>query len=175
MTAPATVRPDPAEAPPYYAGYLAAVPDGVLVRTLGDTGEALGAWIASRTTAQLDERPAPGKWTVGEAMQHVIDTERVFTFRLLWIARGAPDPLPGFDQDAWVPASGAADRSPAALAGEFAAVRAATGALVASLPHDAWDRRGIAGGGAVTVRALAWMTAGHALHHLRLYRERWGD
>lgn len=175
MTAPATVRPDPAEAPPYYTGYLAAVPDGDLVRTLGDAGDALGAWIAARTTAQLDERPAPGKWTVGEAMQHVIDTERVFTFRLLWIARGAGDPLPGFDQDAWVPCSGAAGRSPAALAQEWGAVRAATVALVAALPADAWERRGIAGSGAVTVRALAWMTAGHALHHLRLYRERWGD
>lgn len=175
MTAPSTERPDPSEAPPYFAGYLAAVPDGDLVRTLRDAGDALGTWVAARTAAQLDGRPAPGKWTVGETMQHVIDTERVFTFRLLWIARGAPDPLPGFDQDAWVPHSGAAGRSPEALAREWGAVRAATVALVSALPHEAWGRSGVAGAGVVTVRALAWMTAGHALHHLRLFRERWGD
>jgi len=74
-----------------------------------------------------------------------------------------------------VPHSGADGRTPAALAEEFSAVRAATVALVASLPDEAWARRGVAGGGEVTVRALAWMTAGHALHHLRLFRERWGD
>lgn len=175
MTVPATVRPAPTEAPPYYAGYLAAVPEGDLVGTLRDAGAAMGAWIAAQPAARMDQCPAPGKWTVGEAMQHVIDTERVFTFRLLWIARGAPDPLPGFDQDAWVPRSGATGRTPAALAEEFAAVRAASVALVAALPADAWERRGVASGGEVTVRALAWMTAGHALHHLRLFRKRWGD
>jgi uncharacterized damage-inducible protein DinB len=175
MTAPDARRPDPSEAPPYFAGYLATVPDGPLLDTLHGTGEALAAWIARRTAAQLAGRPAPGKWTVGEALQHVLDTERVFTFRLLWIARGAPDPLPGFDQDAWVPTSGAERRSAADLAEEFKAVRAATRALVATLPPEAWDRRGRAGGGEVTVRALAWMTAGHALHHLHLFRARWGD
>lgn len=175
MIAPDARRPDPSEAPPYFAGYLATVPDGSLLETLRGAGDALTAWIARRTAAQLAERPAPGKWTVGEAMQHVIDTERVFTFRLLWIARGAPDPLPGFDQDAWVPGSGAACRAAADLAEEFTAVRAATRALVAALPPEAWDHRGVAGGGAVTVRALAWMTAGHALHHLHLFRDQWGD
>jgi hypothetical protein len=113
MTAPDARRPDPSEAPPYFAGYLATVPDGSLLDTLQGTGDALAAWIARRTAAQLAGRPAPGKWTVGEALQHVLDTERVFTFRLLWIARGAPDPLPGFDQDAWVPTSGAERRSAA--------------------------------------------------------------
>ncbi len=175
MTAPDARRPDPSEAPPYFAGYLATVPDRPLLETLHEAGAALAAWIAQRTAAQLAERPAPGKWTVGEAMQHVIDTERVFTFRLLWIARGAPDPLPGFDQDAWVPGSGAERRTATDLAEEFTTVRAATRALVAALPPEAWERRGVAGGGTVTVRALAWMTAGHALHHLHLFRERWGD
>jgi hypothetical protein len=175
MTAPLTRRPDPSEAPPYFSGYLAAVPDGNLLDTLHESGDALGAWIARRTDAQLADRPAPGKWTVAEAMQHVIDTERVFTFRLLWIARGAPDPLPGFDQDAWVPRSGAERRTAADLTEEFTTVRAATRALLAALPPDAWDHRGVAGGGTVTVRALAWMTAGHALHHLHLFRDRWGD
>lgn len=175
MTAPDARRPDPSEAPPYFAGYLATVPDGSLLDTLRGAGDALTAWIARRTAAQLSERPAPGKWTVGEAMQHVIDTERVFTYRLLWTARGAPDPMPGFDQDAWVPLSGAERRTAADLAEEFAAVRVATCALVATLPPEAWERRGIARDGAVTVRALAWMTAGHALHHLHLFRERWGD
>ncbi|MBU6367323.1 MAG: DinB family protein, partial [Gemmatimonadetes bacterium] len=90
---------------------MAAVPDGDLLRTLDESGTELTAWLLRRAPGALAERPAPGKWTVGETMQHVIDTERVFTFRLLWIARGAPDPLPGFDQDAWVPHSGAAGRT----------------------------------------------------------------
>ena len=76
MTAPDARRPDPSEAPPYFAGYLATVPDGSLLDTLQGTGDALAAWIARRTAAQLAGRPAPGKWTVGEALQHVLDPER---------------------------------------------------------------------------------------------------
>ncbi|HSE51335.1 MAG TPA: DinB family protein [Gemmatimonadales bacterium] len=166
-------RPDPSEYAAFYAGYIAKVPDGDLVgvleanleefvRTLGAVAEVRGGFAY-----------APGKWTLKEVLGHVIDAERVFSYRAMRIARGDETPLPGFDEKEWVPQSGADDRTIADLLAELRAVRAATIALLRHLPADSVTRRGIASGNEVTVRALAWIIAGHPMHHLGILRERY--
>ncbi len=116
---------------------------------------------------------APGKWTLSESLLHVADTERVFSYRLLRIARGDQTPLPGFDQDTWVPNSRAGDRSLDSVLAEIDAVRSATLALVRSLDAEAVSATGTASGATVSVRALVWMVAGHFAHHLDLTRDRY--
>ena len=114
-----------------------------------------------------------GKWTLKEALLHMTDTERVFSYRLLRIARGDTTPLPGFEQDEWVPNSGANIRSVASLLLEYASVRAGTLQLMDSLEPSAWARRGTASDKPVSARALAYICAGHERHHQRILRERY--
>lgn len=116
---------------------------------------------------------APGKWTLLESLQHTIDTERVFAYRMLRAARGDRTALPGFEQDDWVPLSGANRRSLASVIAEFGAVRAASLALLDPLDENELARRTTASGQEVSVRALAWMIAGHAAHHFVLTRDRY--
>ncbi|HJR36107.1 MAG TPA: DinB family protein [Gemmatimonadales bacterium] len=166
-------RPDPSEYAPFYAGYVAKVPEGDLLVTLeAQIGEFFQS-LNPITDAKGQFAYAPGKWTIKEVLLHVVDAERVFSYRAMRIARADETPLPGFDEKAWVPQSGANDRTVADLLGEFRAVRTATGALLRHLPADAVTRRGIASGNVVTVRALAWIIAGHPMHHLGILRERY--
>jgi hypothetical protein len=166
-------RPEPSEYAPYYAGYVAQVPDGDLLRTLetglGDYATTFGAL----PEAMGRHAYAPGKWTLRELLGHVIDTERVFAYRAMRIARGDTTPLPGFDEKAWVPESGSNRRSLADLIAELRAVRGATVALLRHLPEDSIDRMGTASDNPVSVRALAWIIAGHPIHHLGVVRERY--
>ena len=118
-------------------------------------------------------RYAPEKWSIRQVLDHVTDTERSFAFRALWFARGFETPLPGYDQN--IAASGAeADRvSWAVHVEEFRRVRLSTISLYRNLPPQAWLRRGIASDNPFTVRALAFLTAGHLTHHLRILRDRY--
>ncbi len=104
---------------------------------------------------------------------HVADTERVMAYRALRIARGDTTPLPGFDENGYAAASGADRRTLADLAAELAHVRAATLDLLRPLDGEALERAGVASGTPVTVRALAWIIAGHETHHRRILRERY--
>ncbi len=106
-------------------------------------------------------------------MCHVNDTERLFAFRAFWFARGLDSSLPSFDQDAAVPLAGADARSWASHIEEFQAVRGATLTLFRGLPDDAWARRGIASGNPFTVRALAYICAGHVAHHVGVLKDRY--
>ncbi len=106
-------------------------------------------------------------------MCHVNDTERLFAFRAFWFARGLESPLPSFDQDAAVPLAGADERSWASHIEEFQTVRAATLTLFRNLPDDAWTRRGVASGNPFTVRALAYICAGHVAHHVGVLKDRY--
>jgi uncharacterized damage-inducible protein DinB len=118
-------------------------------------------------------RYAPGKWSIREAMSHITDTERIFAGRALWFARGLSDPLPGFDQDVAV-AGAEADRVRLAdHLEEFRQVRLSTLTLYRNLPPAAWMRTGTANGKTFTVRAMAFLIAGHAEHHLSLFREKY--
>lgn len=108
-----------------------------------------------------------------EVLGHINDTERVFAYRAFWIARGLEAPLPGFDQDVTVAAAGSDSRSWESHIEEFVAVRSATSALFRNLPEEAWSRKGVASDRVISVRAMAFVIAGHVEHHLRLLRERY--
>lgn len=165
------MRPGSDEYGAFYAGYIARVPDGEWLARL----EAQPAEYRALLAGVEDDRAAlplaPGKWSLLDVLHHVSDTERVFAFRLLWFARAESSELPGFDQDAWARQVSRQPRTVAALLEELAAVRQATLALVRSLPGEVAVRRGVANGHPITVRALAWMIAGHAQHHLDGLRE----
>jgi hypothetical protein len=171
--APQFDRPDPGEHDEYYARYIATVPDGDLLSMLEAQGRETAGVLRGVPEARGDFAYAPGKWTLKEVVGHVSDTERVFSYRALRIARGDETPLASFDQNAWTPQSGARARTLADLVDELEAVRRATLALLAHLPAQAPLRRGTASGKGITVRALAWIIAGHERHHLGIIRERY--
>ncbi len=173
MTTTLHIRPDGSEFAPFYSGYVANVPDGDIVAVLRDGARELSAVLASIPEERGGFRYAEGKWSVREVLGHVIDAERIFTYRALRMARGDQTPLASFDENAYVGAAGSDARTIADLSEELMAVRESTIRLFASLPDEAWARAGVASANPVTVRALAYITAGHAHHHLRILRERY--
>jgi len=165
--------PDPTEAAEYYFTYINQVAPGDIVRTLeeqaGRTLDLLGGISEERSL----HRYAPGKWSIRQVLSHINDTERVFVFRASWFARGYDTALPGFDQDIAVGSADADARAWSSHVEEFRLVRAATLPFFQNLSADAWSRRGIASDNPFTVRALAYITAGHVAHHLKILRERY--
>ena len=166
-------RPAADEYAPFYRGYVDQVPSDQILQALRLSAFDTVVFLENLPAGKWDFRYGPGKWTIGEAMLHVIDTERIFAYRALRIARGDSTPLPGFDQDAYVPESGAARRSPESIIAEFRAVREATLQLFENLDPVAWGRSGTASGHPVSVRALAFIIAGHEHHHRRIMVERY--
>jgi len=156
-----------------HVGYLAVAPDGHILETLRREGESALALYAGLSEAQSRQRYAPGKWSIREVLGHVADSERVFAYRALRFGRGDRTPLPGFDQDVFVPHSRADERPWPSLIADFAAVRAATLSLLESFGPADWLRTGEASGCRVSVRAIAWILAGHEAHHRRILRERY--
>jgi uncharacterized damage-inducible protein DinB len=173
MTAAAARRPDATEFAPFYAGYVAAVPDGDIASILRRDGDEWQTVLAELPESRAGHRYAEGKWSIRQLVGHVSDAERIFTYRALRVARGDTTPLAAFDENAYAESAGSDRRTLSALAEELKAVRAATVALFTSFPDDAWTRTGTASGKAVSVRALAYITAGHAQHHLKILRERY--
>ena len=164
---------DRTEAAEYFFTYINQVPEGDIGHIL-ETQEREAVQLLSGISEERSlHRYAPGKWTIREVVSHINDTERMFTFRALWFARGFDSELPSFEQDVAIRTAGANDRPYQSHVDEFRAIRTATLALFGNLPPDAWTRRGMASGNPFTVRALAHITAGHVAHHLRLLRERY--
>jgi len=129
--------------------------------------------LAELPDARGDHRYAEGKWSVRQLVGHVSDAERIFTYRALRIARGDKTPLASFDENAYAETAGSDRRTLSALAEELRVVREASVALFNSLPDDAWTRTGTASEKTVSVRALAYIAAGHAQHHLKILKERY--
>jgi len=167
------LRPAADEFAPYYATYVSKVADADILDVLREQGEVFRGLLARVPDEKRLFAYAEGKWTLAEAIQHISDTERVFAYRALRVARGDIISLPGFDQDNWIPTSEANARSLQSLVEEFTAIRAASVALFAGLPASAWDRRGTASNNPVSVRGQAFILAGHALHHEGIIRERY--
>ena len=167
-------RPADTEYAEWYAGYVAGVPEGDIVTLLREHGTLLGAELSAVPEARGGHRYAEGKWSIREVVGHLIDAERIFTYRAVRAARGDRTPMPGFDENAYVAAAASDHRTMADLLAELRAVRESSVALFASLPADAWTRQGLANGAEISVRALAFITLGHSLHHLRVLRERYG-
>lgn len=169
-----SARPAADECIPYYFTYIRLVPDGDIVQALKTQHAEIHALAARTTDADASARPAPEEWSVKEVIAHLSDTERLFAFRALWFARGEQGALPGMEPNPWVDLSNANARPLSDLLAEFDYVRAASVALFANLDATAWDRRGVASGSPMSVRALAWIIAGHELHHNRSLREDYG-
>ena len=173
MTPFAVHPPDHTEAAQYYQTYISQVPAGDVRDVLDAQADDLPRLLAGLTEDQSHYRYAPEKWTIRQVISHINDTERVFSFRAFWFGRGYEQPMPSFDQDIAMAVACANERSLADHVEEFRALRAATAKLFRSMPRGAWDRRGVASDNPVTVRALAYITAGHVAHHARILRERY--
>ena len=166
-------RPEPNEYAPYYEKYISLVAGNDAVAALDAQRAQTLQLFAGRTENEGNFRYAADKWTVKDVLGHLADSERIFTYRALRIARADQTPLKGFEQDDYVRSGAFNRRTLAGLVDEFAAVRGATLALFRSLDDAAWLRRGTANENEVSVRALAFITAGHELHHAKILQERY--
>jgi uncharacterized damage-inducible protein DinB len=166
-------RPAPDESVPYYHRYIEKVSDEELGTQLTQQLREIEQLFENVTDRAALARYAEGKWSIKEILGHLADTERIFTYRLLRIARADPTPLEGYDENAYVPAGRFDDRPLPMLLAELRAVRLSTAALLEGLPDEAWARWGEANGSPVTARALAYIIVGHVAHHLGVLRSRY--
>jgi hypothetical protein len=166
-------RPDATEYPPFFARYVAGVPEDDVVAALRDSGREVIDVLAAIPDTRGGFRYGPDKWTIREVVGHMIDAERIFGYRALRLARGDATPLPGFEENDYARAARSDARTLTDLVDELRVVRDGTVRLFQSFPAEAWMRRGVVNGREVSVRALAYITAGHARHHLAVLRERY--
>lgn len=165
-------RPGPTEFAPFYAGYVALVPEEEILAVLETQLDDLLALLRSVPEEQETVRHPPYTWSIKEVVGHLTDAERIFGCRALRFARSDPTPLPGFDENAYARVAGF-DRLPLGdLVSEFEAVRRAHLWFFRNLPDAAWPRTGEANGNVVSVRALAYIIAGHTRHHTAILRQR---
>jgi hypothetical protein len=168
-----TGRPERAEAAPYYFRYIDLVPGGdVLERLESQLGET-AAFLGRITDEKSLHRYAPDKWSIRQVLGHVNDAERVFLFRAFWFARGFETPLPSYDEKVGA-GTAQADRFPwSAHVEDFRAARLSTLAFFRNLPAEAWMAQGVASDNPFTVRALAYILAGHVAHHTKVLQEKY--
>ena len=166
-------RPQPAEAAPYYFTYINQVPPGDVVTIIESQLDDALKFFSRISEEKSLHRYAPDKWTIRQVLNHISDAERIFSHRALWFARGFSDALPSFDQNIAISAADAGKISWVNHVEEFRRVRLATIPLFRNLPPEAWERSGVASDNLVSVRALAFIIAGHLTHHLTILRERY--
>ena len=167
-------RPELGEYAPYTIVYIGLLPDdGLILKHLQENLTSTSDFLRSLSEEKLSYRYAEGKWTIKEILAHIIDDERIYSYRALRFARNDTTELPGFDQDDYALQSGANERSIEDLLQEFATVRRATVALFESFNSQALMRVGTASGNVMSVRAAAYHIAGHELRHLNIIRERY--
>ena len=165
-------RPSTSEHAPYYASYIALVLESDVLKVLDDQAREIDSLLKSIPEEQASVLHPPYTWTIKQVVGHLIDAERVFAYRSLRFGRGDAQALPGFDENIYA-RTGEFDRLPLrALVAEYAAVRQNTLHLLRHLPESAWARTGVANGAPASVRALAFIIAGHTRHHLGIVRKR---
>ena len=168
-----STRPQPGEVAPYYFTYINQVEgDDPFLAMSNQLDEVLPLFSGISEEKSL-YRYAPGKWSIRQVLNHLSDTERSFAFRALWFARGFDTPLPSYEQEIAAAGAQADTISWAAHVEEFRRVRLASISLFQNLPPEAWMRSGIASGNPFTVRALAFLIAGHVTHHVRILKEKY--
>jgi uncharacterized damage-inducible protein DinB len=170
---PVITRPTESEYAPYFQRYTAKINESDAFVVLEKALEEHVTFFEAIAEDRWDFRYAPGKWSLKESIIHMIDTERIFAYRALRIARNDQTPLPGFEQDDYVPFYQAENRSPASIISEYKAVRTATLELFRYLTEEDLKRTGTMSGMPVSVRALAHLIAGHERHHVLLTKERY--
>jgi uncharacterized damage-inducible protein DinB len=166
-------RPQPADYAAYYHAYISKV-DGENVKDIiAQYSEPLLRFYTSLPEDKADYAYADGKWTVKELLLHIIDAERIFCYRALRIARQDQTPLPGFDENAYAPASKASRRSLQSLKDEFSAVRKATDIMLATFDEEQLSQKGTASNQPVTANAIGFIMFGHMIHHKQVLEERY--
>ena len=166
-------RPQPNEYPAFYGGYIEAIPGHDLLNILPMVNQFTMELLFDLPKEKWDYRYAEGKWSFREVIAHLADSERIFANRALRFARNDATPLPGFEQNDYVPECNAGQRSLPDILDEFAAIRRATIPLFKSFTNEMWERSGTASGGLVTVRAIGFIIAGHEQHHQNILRDRY--
>jgi hypothetical protein len=166
-------RPQESEYPPFYQGYVARVPETDILQALREQPKELKR-VADSVGARERYRYSPGKWSVRELFGHLVDAERFFGHRAFCISRSDPNPLPGFDENAYVARSSYDSQSVGDSAHVFSLLREANVRHLETLSEDAWPLDGMANGASITVRAIAYVMAGHVRHHLAVLKERYG-
>lgn len=167
-------RPEADEYGEFYQGYIKLVTSPNVLQTLIEQGQETYALIQTLTPQEADYRYADDKWSVKEVIGHLIDTERVMGYRAMCISRGESVPLPGYDQDEYVETSGFSNRSLQSFSTEYDALRNANISLFNSLDEKQILRKGTANNTTVSVRALAFIIAGHERHHLDILDKKYG-
>jgi hypothetical protein len=173
MTKVESGRPETSEYAEYYGKYTGRIPGTNVLPVLEQQLESTLALFRKIDERKAEFQYAPGKWSIKQLVGHIIDTERVFAYRALVFSRNDTTALPGFDQDKWAEQSNFSGLTMAEITAEFEAVRRATIALFRNVEPAAWNRKGTANGKEVTVRALAFITAGHLDHHLEILKSRY--
>jgi hypothetical protein len=166
-------KPEASEHDPYYSRYINLVNREDIIRVLSMQIDDTLALLRDIPDSRGDFRYAPDKWSVKEVIGHVIDTERVFAYRALTFARNDRTSLPGFEQDDWIRGGSYAAQPLKELASEFECVRRSNIYLFQHLDGDAWMRRGKANNAEVSVRALAYIIAGHEMHHRQILQTKY--
>jgi len=173
MANPRIERPNASEYGSFYSGYVSLVPETNILKVLREQPGEIGEFIQGIPEERAGFRYAAGKWSIREVIGHMTDAERVFGFRALCFARGDAAELPGFDENEYV-RHAIFDQYPLTeLRTEFDALRSSNALLFGHLSEEAWARSGVANGSLITVRALAYIMAGHVRHHMRVLKERY--
>lgn len=168
-------RPAPSEYAPYYEGYVSQVSESDILPVLRSQMDELDVLLNHVEPAQETFRYAEGKWSIREIVGHLIDGERVFGYRVFCIARGERQNLPGFDQDDYMATAPYDQIELEDLLSELRLIRLGNIALLRTLDEESWNRVGTANDNQVSVRALAFIMAGHLRHHMNVLRERYLD
>jgi DinB family protein len=172
-TATASLRPQTGEYDPYCDRYISLVMGNDVLAALDEQRRQMLLLLSGRTEADGEIRYAPGKWSLKEVLGHINDGERILSYRALRISRGDATPIEGYEQDDYVRNSPFGQRPLSDLIEDYIAVRRASISLFRNLDEAAWTRRGVANKNEVTVRALAYIIAGHELHHRRIIEEKY--
>jgi uncharacterized damage-inducible protein DinB len=166
-------RPADSDYGSWYADYVSLVPEEDVLSVIEQQSSTTQRLISSLAESQATHRYAEGKWSVKEVIGHVTDAERVFGYRALCIARGDKNSLPGFDEQEYMKHANFDSWRLGDLAEAYALTRRANIVMFRNMDEESWDRRGLANNSEVTVRALAFILAGHERHHLKVLRERY--
>ncbi len=167
------MRPDTDEFDPYYSTYVSLISGDNVLPILDKQPSELNALFVNVPEERGIFAYDVGKWTIKELLSHIIDGERMFAYRILRISRGDTTPIEGFEQDGYIENSNADNRSFADLITEFDLLRRANMLMFNNLSPEAARRLGTASGKAVSVRALAYIMAGHVKHHINILNERY--
>lgn len=164
---------DTHEFAPFYAGYIKLVPETDLINVLHDTTDELVEQLTVFSETRANYSYAPGKWTMRQVLQHMIDTERIFAYRALSLARGEKQALPGFDENQYAAQTIGSDRSIKEMKEELLLLRSSSYLLFKSFSPESLLLLGNVNNAPVSVRAIGYMLIGHVRHHMQILVERY--